>query len=60
MRLLGLVAPLGRVIGILPIINVMSRAELVESMVRAGFAIEHDWQPGPGKAVFIVARKPEN
>lgn len=57
MRLLGAVAPLGRVLGLLPTLAVMSRGELLDSMRRAGFAIEHDWQPGRGKAVFIAARK---
>jgi hypothetical protein len=26
-------------------------------LVDAGFAIDHQWQPGRGKAVFIVAKK---
>lgn len=51
------VAPAGRALGLLPILNVMTRAELVESLERAGFKIAHNWQPAAGKAVFIVAQK---
>ena len=51
------VAPAGRALGLLPILNVMTRAELVESLERAGFKIAHNWHPAAGKAVFIVAQK---
>jgi len=51
------VAPAGRALGLLPILNVMTRDELTASIEGAGFSIEHNWQPGRGKAVFIVARK---
>jgi len=51
------IAPLGGALGLLPTINVMRRKDLVAMIAGAGFAIEHDWQPGKGKAVFIVARK---
>jgi SAM-dependent methyltransferase len=54
-----LIGPIGRALGLLPILNVMTRAELVEGMERAGFTIAHNWQPGLGKAVFVVARKRE-
>ena len=52
-----LVAPLGRALGLLPLLRVFTRAELRRSIEVAGFSIEHDWLPGKGKAVFIVARK---
>ena len=32
--------------------------ELVASLTDAGFEIDHQWHPGKGKAVFIVAKKP--
>jgi hypothetical protein len=54
-----LIAPIGRALGLLPILNVMTRAELAEGVERAGFAIAHNRQPGLRKAVFIVARKRE-
>ena len=55
---LRFIAPLGRAIGRLPLLRFFTADELRDSLVRAGFAIEHDWQPGKSKALFIVARKP--
>lgn len=52
------VAPLGRVLGLFPLLRVFTTKELVQSLAAAGFGIDHRWQPGRGKAVFIVARKP--
>lgn len=52
------IAPLGRAIGLLPLLNVMRRDELRGHITGGGFDIEHDWRPSAGKAVFIVARKP--
>jgi ubiquinone/menaquinone biosynthesis C-methylase UbiE len=51
------IAPVGRALGLLPILNVMTRDELAAGIERAGFSIVHNWQPGRDKAVFIVARK---
>ena len=50
------VAPLGKAVGLLPQLNVFTTEELVRSLTEAGFTIEQQWQPGKGKAVFIVAR----
>lgn len=52
------VAPLGFRLGLLPYVRVFTRADLEAAMRRIGFVIEESWQPGPGKAVFILARKP--
>lgn len=52
-----LIAPLGRALGLLPILNVMTRNQLVESLQATGFTIAHNWQPAAGKAVFLVAAK---
>lgn len=51
-----LIAPLGKAMGLLPQLDIMTSAELVASLTSAGFAIEQQWQPGRGKSVFIVAR----
>jgi ubiquinone/menaquinone biosynthesis C-methylase UbiE len=56
MGLFKLIAPLGKALGLLPRLDVMTTAELVASLTGAGFAIEQQWQPGKGKAVFIVAQ----
>lgn len=57
--ILGFIAPLGRKIGLLPVLKAFTEKQLVDSITSAGFAIEHQWQPGPKKAVFIIAHKPE-
>ncbi|MGB3337711.1 MAG: class I SAM-dependent methyltransferase [Devosia sp.] len=56
MKALKLVTPLGRALGLLPQLDIMTTADLVQSLTTVGFEIEHQWQPGRGKAVFIVAR----
>ena len=54
---LKLVAPLGRMLGLLPLVKVFGRKELKDSINAAGFAIDYEWQPGKRKGVFIVAKK---
>lgn len=57
MRYLKFVAPVGRFVGLMPLVRVFTAKELEKSLTDAGFAIDHVWQPAKGKAVFIVARK---
>ena len=59
MRWLGYIAPLGRALGLLPILNVMTPDQLRADMIAAGFVIEHDWRPNPKSALFLIARKPD-
>jgi 2-polyprenyl-3-methyl-5-hydroxy-6-metoxy-1,4-benzoquinol methylase len=59
MRLIKLVVPIGRMLGFMPSVKVFTRKALERSLVDAGFQIDHQWQPGKGIAVFMVARKPE-
>lgn len=56
MGFLKFVAPLGSALGLLPVLDVMRVDDLVGSLTRSGFTIEHQWQPSRDKAVFIVAR----
>ena len=35
------------------------RSEFEDELAAAGFGLDYVWQPGKGKAVFIVARRPE-
>lgn len=58
MRFLALVAPLGRMLGLLPRVAVFTRAELETSLVAAGFEILDRWSPDKGPSFFVVARKP--
>ena len=54
---LRFVLPIGQFFGKIPYVDLFTRQELVQSIERAGFEIDHEWQPGKGKAVFIVAKK---
>ena len=54
-----LIAPVGRLLGLMPLLRVFSARELEESLTHAGFEIDYHWQPDKGLAVFIVAKKPE-
>lgn len=58
MKLFKLVAPVGRRLGLIPLVKIFTTAELLDALARAGFEIERQWRPGRGKGVFIVARKP--
>ena len=54
-----IVAPIGKFLGLMPKVLVFTAKELADSLTDAGFAIDYQWQPGKGKAVFIVAKKAE-
>jgi len=41
------------------LLKVFTTGELSASLTDAGFEIDHQWQPGKGEAVFIVAKKAE-
>jgi ubiquinone/menaquinone biosynthesis C-methylase UbiE len=58
MRWIKLIIPVGRRLGLMPYVGVFTSDELVTAMGAAGFEIDHRWQPGRGKALFLVARKP--
>lgn len=58
MKWFKFIGPVGKFLGLLPVLAIFTQKELVDSLVRAKFEIDHRWQPGKGKAVFIVARKP--
>ncbi len=53
-----LIGPLGHALGVLPLLRIFTTPELVDSIKAGGFVIEHEWSPGKGTTVFIVARKP--
>ena len=56
MKWIRFVAPVGRWIGVFPRLRVFARNELEADITRAGFEIEHEWQPDK-HVVFIIARK---
>lgn len=57
MKFFKLIAPIGKFLGLMPLVKVFSTKELQDSLTDAGFGIDYQWQPGKGKAVFIVAKK---
>lgn len=57
MKFFKLIGPLGRKLGVLPLLEVFTTPELLDSLKKQGFAIEHQWSPDKGTSVFIVARK---
>lgn len=54
-----LIAPIGRFLGFFPFVGVFTIQELLDSLTQTGFKLDYQWQPGKGKAVFIVAKKPK-
>lgn len=59
MKFFKLFAPIGKFLGLMPLVKVFTTKKLEDSLVNAGFKIEYQWQPDKGKAVFIVAKKAE-
>jgi ubiquinone/menaquinone biosynthesis C-methylase UbiE len=57
MKVFKLIGPIGHFLGLIPLVKVFTKKELENSLTAAGFEIDHQWQPGKGKAVFIVAKK---
>ncbi|WP_417580544.1 class I SAM-dependent methyltransferase [Pelagibacterium sp.] len=54
-----LLAPIGRAVGLLPILKVMSTEDVTAKIEASGFEIAHRWKPGADRALFLVARKPQ-
>ncbi|WP_228025049.1 class I SAM-dependent methyltransferase [cf. Phormidesmis sp. LEGE 11477] len=59
MSWLKLIAPIGQFLGFLPFVQVLTTQALADSLIQTGFELDYQWQPSKGKAVFIVAKKPE-
>ena len=57
LRYLGLVLPVGRWLGKLPMVRILSADRLTSWFRQAGFQIEYEWRPKPTAALFVVARK---
>lgn len=54
---LRLALSVGHFFGLLPNVTFFTPEELQRDLIDAGFEIDHAWQPGPKKAIFIVAKK---
>lgn len=57
MRFFKYISPIGKFLGLMPLLKVFTTKELESSLTNAGFEIDYQWQPSKGKAVFIVAKK---
>ena len=59
MKLFAFLLPIGRFLGLMPYVNVITTKELLAALTDSGFDIDYQWQPGKSKAVFLVAIKAE-
>ncbi len=59
MKYIKLIAPIGKFLGLMPLVKVFTTKELEDKLTDAWFQIDYKWPPGKGKAVFIVAKKAE-
>lgn len=57
MKFFKFIAPIGRFLWLMPYLSIFTTKELEGFICEAGFAIDYQWQPGKGKAVFMVAKK---
>ena len=57
MSLWRFILPIGRALGLLPLVTFFTTEALVDTLTNCGFRNFHQWQPGKGKAVFIAATK---
>ncbi len=57
MKFFKFVAPIGKFLGLMPLVKVFTTRELLASLTDAGFEIDYQWQPGKNTGVFIVAKK---
>ena len=51
------ITPISSRLGLMPMVEVFTLQELKDSVAGAGFRIDYEWQPGEGKALFMVANK---
>lgn len=51
------IGPLGRALGLLPMLNVFTQSQLLAAFDQAGFEIVERWMPGKRAGLFLVARK---
>lgn len=57
MAFFKIIGPIGHALGFFPLVRVFTKQDLLDSLKNAGFHIDYEWQPGKGKAVFVVAKK---
>jgi ubiquinone/menaquinone biosynthesis C-methylase UbiE len=58
LRFLKCILPIGKFLGLMPMVKVFTAHELEHTLVNAGFQIEYRWNPPGSKSLFVVAAKP--
>ena len=53
----GLVAPVGRLAGLVPHVEMIKARELERDIEARGFKIDHRWKPDKGVSLFLIARR---
>lgn len=56
LKIFKLIAPIGKALGLFPIVRVFTSDALQASIEMAGFEVLHRWKPGPRKATFFIAK----
>ncbi len=51
------IEPIGRFLGLMPMVKVFTVKALEDSLTKAGFELDHRWVPEKGHTAFIVAKK---
>jgi 2-polyprenyl-3-methyl-5-hydroxy-6-metoxy-1,4-benzoquinol methylase len=51
------IEPIGRFLGLMPMVKVFTVKQLDDSLTAAGFEIDHHWVPEKSHTAFVVARK---
>ena len=51
------IEPIGRFLGLMPMVKVFTVKALEESLTKAGFELDHQWVPEEGHTAFFVAKK---
>lgn len=61
LKFFKMLAPIGRLLGVFPLLRVFSQTQLKQSLVNNGFSIDYVWSPEKNRfgTIFIVARKIE-
>ena len=57
MKFFKLIGPVGRLLGLMPLVRVFTRRQLLDSLKNAGFRIDHQWKPENAMSLFVVATK---
>ncbi|MEX1057774.1 MAG: hypothetical protein WED11_08580 [Natronospirillum sp.] len=57
MKFFKVIAPVGKALGLMPLVRVFTTKDLISYLTEAGFAIDYHWRPGKYAAVFMVAKK---